>query len=357
LQIDWIGLELVRTFQLLRRLILPAFTLLCLTAPAFADDPPYVAGMTQVQFRDPSDGTRPVNVLLIYPAVRRGSEKLAALPYAANLQLFLDATPAPGDAHPLVVFSHGAGGNPTGYAWFGQFLAERGFLVAMPYHYRANTFDSSALYVRNRLWRRPLDISLIITHLVNDPAWAPRIAPNQIAVAGHSQGGFTALWIGGATVNPGLFEAFQRGWKSNYALPAYLRDQMDIDAAPTRHVRDNRVKAAFAMAPGDIKGFGMDAMGLARMKIPAYLIVGANDTTTPSADNAAFAAQFIPDAHLDVLAGPVGHEIFGNECDQVGRDNFPDACIDPPGVDRAKLHVYIAEAAVKFFNHAFGVAP
>ena len=106
------------------------------------------------------------------------------------------------------MFSHGAGGNGSGYAWFGEYLAAHGYLVAMVYHYRANTFDSSALYVRNRLWQRP---------------------------------------------------------------------------------------------------------------------------------------------------GPVSHEIFDNECDQVGRDNYPEACIDAPGVDRARLHEYIENAALKFFDTTLSV--
>ena len=101
----------------------------------------------------------------------------------------------------------------------------------------------------------------------------------------------------------------------------------------------------------------MTAAGLAKMKIPAYLIVGAGDVTTPVAENAGFAAKHIPRAHLDILPGPVGHEIFGNECDQLGRDNYPDACIDAPGVDRAKLHAYIGDAAIAFFNQAFGASP
>src|SRR6266508_47880 len=82
------------------------------------------------------------------------------------------------------------------------------------------------------------------------------------------------------------------------------------------------------MAPGDIQGFGMDDAGLWRMAIPAYLIVGAGDTATPPKENAEFAAKYIPHAQLDVLPGQVGHEIFDNECDQVGRDNYPHACID-----------------------------
>jgi predicted dienelactone hydrolase len=252
--------------------------------------------------------------------------------------------------HPLVVFSHGAGGNGSGYAWFGEYLASHGYLVAMVYHYRANTFDSSALYVRNRLWQRPRDVSLDISHLLEDKVWGPHIDPNQIGVAGHSQGGFTALWLGGARVNPELFLAYQRVWKNNQVVPAYLREQMQLDAKPVANVRDHRVKAAFAMAPGDIQGFGMDESGLQQMTIPAYLIVGAADTATPPKENAEFAAKYIPHAKLDVLSGPVGHEIFDNECDQVGRDNYPDACIDAPGVDRAKLHDYIGNAALKFFD-------
>ena len=324
---------------------------------AHADEVPFAAGATQVEFRDPEDNARPIDFLLIYPAERTATAETAKIPLATNLRLFQDAPAAPDGKRPLVVFSHGAGGNASSYAWFGQYLAERGYVVAMAYHYRANTFDSSAAYVRNRLWRRPLDLSLIVTHILNDPAWASRIDANRIGVAGHSQGGFTALWMGGAQIDPAKFEAYQRGWKSQFALPAYLRDEMKVDASRATHVADPRIKAAYAMAPGDLPAFGMDAAGLAHMKIPAYIIVGAGDVTTPIADNAGFAAKYIPDARLDILPGPVRHEIFGNECNQLGRDNYPDACIDPPGVDRAALHAYIGDTAFRFFNRALGASP
>ncbi len=312
---------------------------------------PYPVGMAQVEYIDPTQGDRPLNYMLIYPA----TPDIAATPFkvflSTKLRLYKDAPiVSDGLKHPLVVFSHGAGGNGSGYAWFGQYLASHGYLVAMVYHYRANTFDSSALYVRNRLWQRPRDVSLDITHLLGDKTWGPHIDPNQIGAAGHSQGGFTALWLGGAKVNPDLFVGYQRRWKNNQVVPSYLREQMQLDAEPAVNVRDDRVKAAFAMAPGDIQGFGMDEAGLRQMTIPAYIIVGAADTATPPKENAEFAAKYIPHAKLDVLPGRVSHEIFDNECDQVGRDNYPDACIDAAGVDRAKLHDYIGNAALKFFD-------
>jgi predicted dienelactone hydrolase len=311
----------------------------------------YPVGMTQVEYVDPADGGRRLNYMLIYPAAPDSAATPVRIFLSTNLHMYEDAPiAADGLKHPLVIFSHGAGGNGSGYAWFGEYLASHGYIVAMVYHYRANTYDSSALYVRNRLWQRPRDISLDITHLLQDEVWGPHIDPDRIGVAGHSQGGFTALWVGGAEVNPNLFLAYQRRWQENLVVPAYLREQMGVDAEPARDVRDHRVKAAFAMAPGDIQGFGMDAAGLRQMAIPAYIIVGAGDTTTPPEDNAEFAAKHIPHAQLDVLPGQVGHEIFGNECDQVGRDNYPEACIDAPGVNRAKLHEYIGNAALRFFD-------
>jgi hypothetical protein len=67
-------------------------------------------------------------------------------------------------------------------------------------------------------------------------------------------------------------------------------------------------------------------------------------------DKAEFAAKYIPQVQLDVLQGPVHDEIFGNECDQIGRDNYPEACVDAPGVNRPELHEYIGAAALRFFG-------
>lgn len=338
------------------RIAAAAFGLLASCAVARAlPDTPYQAGMTQIEYRAP-DG-RTLDYMLIYPATPKAGAVPVKIFLSTNLHLYQDAPVIrDGLPHPLVMFSHGAGGNGAGYAWFGEYLAEHGYLVALVYHYRANTFDSSALFVRNRLWQRPREITLDITHLLTNPVWGPHIDPAQIGVAGHSQGGFTALWLGGATIEPAQFEAFQRRWKNNIVVPEYLRAEMQVDATPALHVRDKRVKAAFAMAPGDIQGFGMDAAGLGHMAVPAYIVVGAADTTTPPAENAAFAAKYIPHATLTILPGPVGHEIFDNECDQVGRDNYPQACEDAPGVDRGRLHEQIGQAALRFFDQALGVS-
>ena len=104
------------------------------------------------------------------------------------------------------------------------------------------------------------------------------------------------------------------------------------------------------MAPGVVQAFGMDPDGLRQLRVPTFLTVGASDTMTPPAENAAYAAQHIPNARLWVIPGEVDHEIFTNECDQEGRNEFPESCIDRPGVDRHALHGEIAAAAIRFFT-------
>jgi predicted dienelactone hydrolase len=147
--------------------------------------------MTQVEYIDAANGGRPLDYMLIYPAGSNAGATPFRVLFSTNLHLHKDAPVVrDGLKHPLVMFSHGAGGNGAGYAWFGEYLASHGYFVAMLYHYRANTFDSNALYVRSRLWQRPRDISLDITHLLQDKQWGSHIDPNQIGVAGHSQGGF-----------------------------------------------------------------------------------------------------------------------------------------------------------------------
>ena len=319
---------------------------------------PYPVGMKQLEYIDPGQGGRHLALALFYPAViPTGSAGPLHMTFFTNLHLYKDAEiVSDGVKRPLVMFSHGRGSNGPYYAWFAEFLASHGYIVATLYHYRANTYDSTIMYLANRLWQRPLDVTLDITFLLKDKVWGPHIDASRIGVAGHSQGGFTALWIGGAKVNADKYLAFQRAWRDNQMVPEYLRKDLPLDARPALDVQDSRVKAVFAMAPGDIQVFGMDEAGLRQLKVPAYIIVGASDTQTPPKDNAEYAAKYISHAELDVIPGRVDHEIFCNECDEEGKNAWPEACIDAPGVDRAKIHEYIGNSALRFFDTSLNVA-
>jgi predicted dienelactone hydrolase len=316
---------------------------------------PSPVGLKQLEYL--AEGNRHLALTMFYPAaVRERSAARFVMPFFTNLELYKDAEPAfNGVKRPLVMFSHGRGSNGLYYAWFAEFLAARGYVVAALDHYRANTYDSTIAYLANKLWQRPRDISLTISLLIRDPFWGGLIDERRIGVAGHSQGGFTALWVAGAKINPEKYLAFQRGWRNNQMVPDYLRSELPLDAREALDVHDERVKAAFAMAPGIVQAFGMDEAGLRQLKVPAYITVGAADAQAPPADNAAFAARYAERAELHVIPGRVDHDIFVNECSEPGRNEFPQACIDAPGVDRGSIHAQIGQAAVRFFDASLKV--
>lgn len=316
----------------------------------------YPVGLRQVEYVEPKEH-RTMWMAVFYPAViGQSAPKLFTLPFATNLRLHGDAELAfDGSRRPLIMLSHGRGSSAWEYAWLAQTLASHGYIVAAPNHYHANRYDTEIAYLANKIWQRPVDISLDITFLLSDAFWRKFVDPSRIGIAGHSQGGFTALWVGGARINPEKFLAFQRIFINNKQIPEHIRSKLPLDVRPALDVQDKRVRAVLAMAPGIIQVFGMDADGLRHLSVPTYLLSGAEDKQVPPKEDAEFAAKYIPNAKLWVIPGPVGHEIFTNECNEEGRDETPEGCIDAPGVDRAKLHEAIGAAALKFFGGSLHV--
>jgi len=135
-------------------------------------------------------------------------------------------------------------------------------------------------------------------------------------------------------------------------VPAYLRADLPLDSGPARDVRDSRVKTALVMAPGDIEGFGMDVAGLQQLTIPTYIIVGARDTQATPKGKFGVCGEIYPACPTRRDARFGRHEIFVSECDGFGRDTWPDACVDAPGIDRP---TYIGSAALKFCDTNLGV--
>ena len=137
----------------------------------------FPVGIRELEYIDPHEGGRHLTLSVFYPAAIR--ERPAApfvMPFFTKLNLYKDAEPAFGTSkHALVMFSHGRGSNGLYYAWFAEFLAAHGYIVAALNHYRANTYDSTIAYLANKLWQRPRDIGLSISFLLNDPFWGKSV--------------------------------------------------------------------------------------------------------------------------------------------------------------------------------------
>jgi predicted dienelactone hydrolase len=102
------------------------------------------------------------------------------------------------------------------------------------------------------------------------------------------------------------------------------------------------------MAPA--LGPAFRAEGLRKISIPVEIVAGAADSNVPVESSARYFAAHIPRARLTIYPGGVGHYDFLDSCTDLGRQNLPLLCADPPDVDRDAIHRRTIEMAVRFFD-------
>jgi dienelactone hydrolase len=182
-----------------------------------------------------------VAVLGIWPALADARAQSAPGPLAVDVadDLTLQAKaeprklqykayfPAAGGPFPVIVFSHGFGGNKDAFATTGRHWASHGYIVIHPTHadgQERRRTDAAAggddepvprltdrLLTRlndpARIAERVADIVLVMDSLDALPEAIPalrgRIDAKRIGVGGHSFGAYTAMLIGGVTVDLG----------------------------------------------------------------------------------------------------------------------------------------------------------
>jgi fermentation-respiration switch protein FrsA (DUF1100 family) len=181
-----------------------------------------------------------------------------------------DAPPARADGpFPLVVFGHGFALTPETYAGLLQAWARAGYVVAAPVFPLENE-DAPAGPDESDLPNQPGDMRFVISRLLaasaaNSGPFAGLIDPAQIAVAGHSDGGDTALAV-----------------------------------AYNRYFRDPRISAAIILSGAEMPGVG--GFTFPRGSPPLLAIQGSADTVNPpSLTNAFFELANRPKYRLDLL--------------------------------------------------------
>jgi predicted dienelactone hydrolase len=273
------------------------------------------------------------------------------------------AKPAPGK-HPLIMLSHGTGGTADSLAWLARALAARGFIVAGPNHPGNTALEPYTAEGFLLWWERARDLTSMLDALLEDAGLAPSIDVKRVGVAGFSLGGYTAFVLAGARTDPQRlldycatpnaegcgdppeFPNLFARWKEMRAKDARFQ-ALEGRAAQSR--ADERVRAAFAIAPAIAQTFVPDS--LKNVRVPIEIVVGAADTLAPPTTNAQYLAS-ATGGKLTVLPGGVAHYTFLARCTDQGRRELPDLCSDAPGVDRRAIHEQAAKLATSFFDRA-----
>jgi pimeloyl-ACP methyl ester carboxylesterase len=156
-------------------------------------------------------------------------------------------------AHPLIVFGHGFALTPRTYSRLLDAWSRAGYVVAAPVFPLTNA-NAPGGPEESDLVNQPGDMSFVITRLLAlsgrpTGALAGRIDPAHVAVAGHSDGGVTALAV-----------------------------------AYDRRFRDSRVRAAIVLSGAALRGMA----AFPPRGPPLLAMQGTADTTNAPATTAAF---------------------------------------------------------------------
>lgn len=222
---------------------------------------------------------------------------------------------------PVVIISHGLASRPEDFADVGQYLASYGYVVAIPQHPGSDTKQKEALlngtsrevFDVKEFIDRPKDISFVIDELErrNQSEFGGRLDLENVGVAGHSFGGYTALAVAGAEINLSYLKSICERPFTGINVSLLLQCRALEVSFPTYQFRDPRVKAILAKNPLNSSIFGQT--GLAQIQIPIMISGGNYDPATPFVleQVRAFTWLTTPDKYLALSEGQA-HVDFSN---------------------------------------------
>jgi predicted dienelactone hydrolase len=268
-------------------------------------------------------------------------------------------------AFPLVIFSHGYALNPAWYSQLVEHYASRGFVVLAPEHQENDWLQASAAS-----FDRPADVkrTLDLAETLGGPGgeWEGLIDLTNVAVVGHSYGGYTALAVAGGRFDLGPFHARCGALAADdpraflcapfLGREAEMATRAGLAAVPgglwPTTMADPRVTAIVSMA-GD--AFLMNESGLASVTVPMMALGGTVDFATPwdwgaklSYDNVSSRAKSL------VAFEGADHMIPVNPCEelpftaQLSDEERAFVCLDAASWPRQAALPWIRHASTAF---------
>ena len=337
---------------------IPLLAAILISTAAYADPP----GLTQ-RALPVAHAPGAIEADIWYPAAAGGAPvTYAKNPVFVGVNAREGAPPLMGK-HPLVLLSHGLGGNNRSIAWLAAGLAEKGAIVVAVNHPGSTSRDFNIDRGLDH-WTRVADLSAATDALLVDPVFGPLIDQTRIAVAGFSYGGWTALSIGGLRGNLAAYAAHcdAVGSRSTHCADLAKAGVLLADrnaAAWNADYRDPRITRVVAIDAALTWGLTEEATTL----MPPALLIGlgagadrlfATDTTH---GGSGFADRLLAAKPLTevVEIAPASHFSAIGICTSIGaaiikeEGEYP-ICTDPAGADRATAHDQIIARIATFLD-------
>ncbi|WP_417243418.1 alpha/beta hydrolase family protein [Celeribacter sp.] len=272
-------------------------------------------------------------------------------------------TPAGRDAprqngqFPMIVISHGSGGNAGQFGWIASELAQAGYVVVLPNHPGTTTGNASA-EAAVRVWERPADVSAVLDEITANAGAYPYIDTDRISILGFSAGGYTAMATSGARVDPDALQGFCDDSDHDMSDCAFLAhfgvDLHAIDMSPAaQDLRDPRIKTAVIVDPGIIETLTVES--LEQIDIPMLIINLGDEDKIPVGIYARSAADAIPNATYAIV-NDATHFSFLARCKPKGAQILIDEgeldplCDDAGGRVRSDIHDELTRQIITYLQ-------
>jgi predicted dienelactone hydrolase len=293
-----------------------------------------------------------LQTFVIYPAADGGTKAIVGEnPIFTGFEAWRGA-PITAGKHPLILISHGSGGNILGLNWLTTRLASLGYIVVGPNHPGTMSGDSSEKKTIE-IWHRPMDTSATLDALLADPAIAPSIDATAVGALGFSLGGYDVMALGGAEQRRKAFAIHCMQNQKEMGCAWLLKAGVDLMALDPRFDdshRDARIKAIVAVDPGFTPSYDEDT--LRAMKVPVLFINMGTPAKTPEILETHYVAGLISGAKVVRVPDAVHFSFLGlckpdgaKFLEQIGDDPI---CTDAGGRDRAALHEDMLKATTAF---------
>jgi predicted dienelactone hydrolase len=299
-------------------------------------------GYQHLTMPDPSGA--PVEIGVWYPT---GAAPKPS-PVGSFSQMVAENAAPSGHGLPLVVMSHGTGGEFAGHYDTALALAHAGYVVAALTHTGDNYRDQSRAV---DLPNRPRQLKLLVDYMLSGWSGHAVIDPERVGAFGFSAGGFTVLAAAGGEPDLGAFVPHCQAHPQYFDCQLITRfpamAKMMQSAKPT-WVHDDRLKAVVVAAPA--VGFAFGKTGLAHVHAPMQLWGAEFDHILPVADYAGVVRADLPNAPDYRLVNNADHFDFLAPCSVVLSKQVTEICVSRPGFDRAQFHAEFDKAVVAFFD-------
>lgn len=270
-----------------------------------------------------------------------------------------NATPAPGK-FPVVLLSHGWGGNYSRMAWLSAKLVKRGAIVVAVNHPNSTTFDIEFETAFNH-WTRAQDLSIALDYVLKDGVFASIIDETRVYATGFSYGGWTALSLAGVKGSRDGFLDYCIVAGPGSQFCAELADAgVDISAIEQSSYetsyKDSRVVAVAAIDPG--LTWSLKREDVQDLEAPLLLVgLGGAGDRLHATDTSATGSNFevlVPEASVKIFA-PATHFTALGVCKPAGEailkeENDDPVCTDPAGTNRTLILNLISEAVADHFE-------